>query len=116
MNAHDHKVLTVTWEGGMGYFSEPQGTFALYLNDEKILDIPAISEQSTTWWSADKTVSLNYERDSSRPEMGLLTLSLPSSRVSPGKPLRLKVIGSDSNSRRWFGVFQTPSDLSRPEQ
>ncbi len=38
----------VVWQGGMGYFAEPQGTFSLYVND-----------------------------------------------------------GSDSNSRRWFGVFQT---------
>ena len=27
--------------------------------------------------------------------------------AAPGKPLRLKVVGSDSGSRRWFGVFQT---------
>jgi hypothetical protein len=33
---------------------------------------------------------------------------LPSTNASPGQPLRLKVIGSDSNTRRWFGVFQTP--------
>jgi len=36
-----------------------------------------------------------------------LTLTLPSSKVMPGKPLLMKVVGSDSNSRRWFGVFQT---------
>ena len=27
--------------------------------------------------------------------------------VTPGEPLLLKVVGSESNSRRWFGVFQT---------
>ncbi len=106
-NARDQKVFSVTWEGGMGYFAEPQGSFALYVNEEKALDIPAISETSTTWWNADKTVSLKYERDVSRPEMGLLTLSLPSSKTTPGKPLRLRVTGSDSNSRRWFGIWQT---------
>jgi hypothetical protein len=116
LNARDQKMFSVAWEGGMGYFAEPPGTFALYLNDGKILDVPGISEQSTIWMNADKTVSLKYERDASRPEMGLMTLSLPSSQASPGKPLRLKVTGSDSNSRRWFGVCQTFGDPTSPEQ
>ena len=110
--APHHEVFAITWEGGMGYFAEPQGTFALYVDDTKVLDIPAISESDTAWWNADRTVSLKYERDNSRPEMGRLTLSLPSSSVTPGKPLRLKVVGSDSNSRRWFGVWQTLGGLS----
>ena len=98
----------------MGYFAEPTGTFVLWVNDKKFLEIPAISEQSTAWFNADKTVSLKYERDASRPEMGLLTLTLPSSQVTPGRPLYLKVTGSDSNSRRWFGVCETDSDPSTP--
>ncbi len=77
-----------------------------------MLDIPAISEFDTAWWNADRAVSLKYERDNSRPEMGRLTLSLPSSSVTPGKPLRLKAVGSDSNSRRWFGVWQTLGGLA----
>lgn len=100
--------FAVTWKGGMGYFAQPPGSFTLFVNDRQILDIPAISEQSATWSNADQTVSLKYERDPSIPEGGLLTLSLPSTNASPGQPLRLKVIGSDSNTRRWFGVFQTP--------
>jgi alpha-mannosidase len=106
-NARDQTRFSVTWEGGMGYFAEPQGTFTLSVNDERILEIPALSEQSTVWFNADRTVSLKYERDASRPEMGQLTLSLPSSMVTPGQPLLLKVTGSDSKSRRWFGVFET---------
>ena len=96
----------VVWQGGMGYFAEPQGTFALYVNDEKALDIPLISEKDAAWFNADKTVSLKYVRDTATAEYGTLTLTLPSTKVQPGKPLRLKVVGSDSNSRRWFGIFQ----------
>ncbi len=107
-NVREKKDYAIAWEGGMGYFAQPPGTFALYVNDEKVLDILAISEQNATWTSPDKTIALKYERDESRPEMGLLTLTLPSSKVTPGKPLRLKVIGSDSKSRRWFGVCQMP--------
>lgn len=106
-HARDQKVFAVTWEGGMGYFAEPPAAFALHVNNEKVLDIPAISEQSTVWFNADKTVSLKYERDPARFEMGLLTLSLPAAKVTPGQPLRLKVTASESNSRRWFGVCET---------
>jgi hypothetical protein len=86
------------------------------VNDEKLIEIPAISEQGTAWFNADKTVSLKYERDTSRPEMGLMTLTMPSSQVTPGRPLRLKVTGSESNSRRWFGVCETDSDPGSPPQ
>jgi hypothetical protein len=106
-NARDQGSYSVTWEGGMGYFAEPPGSFTLSVNDERILEIPALSEQSTVWFNPDRTVSLKYERDASRPEMGQLTLSLPSSKVTPGQPLLLKATGSDSKSRRWFGVFET---------
>jgi hypothetical protein len=97
----------VVWQGGMGYFAEPQGSFVLYVNDEKALDIPAISETDAVWVNADRTVRLSYVRDTTTAEYGTLTFTLPSSKVTPGKPLQLKVVGSDSNSRRWFGVFET---------
>ena len=77
------------------------------MDDEKVIDISAISEQDAEWSSADKTVSLKYVRDTATAEYGALTLTLPSSKVTPGKPLVLKAVGSDSRSRRWFGVFQT---------
>ncbi|HRR33591.1 MAG TPA: hypothetical protein P5026_05795 [Kiritimatiellia bacterium] len=97
----------VVWSGGMGYFAEPQGSFAIYVNDEKVIDIPEISQEDAEWLSPDKTVSLKYVRDTTTEEYGTLTLTLPSSKVTPGQPLLLKAVGSHSNSLRWFGVFQT---------
>lgn len=108
-------VYVIEWLGGMGYFAEPPGAFALYVGDEKVIDIPAISEQSAEWFSDDKAVSLKYERDPSCAEMGRLTLSLPSSKAVPGKPLRLKVTGSLSGSRRWLGVCRTISGPGSPD-
>ena len=98
---------TLSWLGGMGHFAQPAGSFALYVGDEKVIDIPAISDRDAEWTSADKSVTLKYVRDTATAEYGEFTLTLPSSKVQPGKPLLLKVTGSDSNSRRWFGVFQT---------
>jgi hypothetical protein len=104
------KTCSVTWEGGMGYFAEPESSFQLYVNDRKLIDIPAISEESTTWYVAEKTASLRYECDNSRPEMGRFTLVLPVTMVTPGRALRLKIVGSESNSRRWVGVWETSAD------
>ncbi len=107
-NVRAKPTFSVTWIGGMGYFAEPAGSFALHLNDQWILNIPEISEQNAVWHNADRTVALKYERDPAVPEAGTLTLTVPSVSLEPGKPLRLKVVGSDSGSRRWFGVYQTP--------
>jgi len=104
------KACSVTWEGGMGYFAEPECSFQLFVNDQKLLDMPGISEQSTTWHGAEKTVILRYERDDSRPEMGRFTLTLPSTMVTPGQSLRLRIVGSESDSRRWVGVWETSGD------
>lgn len=105
-NAHATETYSVTWLGGMGYFAQPQGSFVLYINGEKAIEIPEISEQNAEWTNADKTIRLKYERELEYPEMGYMTLTLPSSKTTPGKPLVLKVTGSDSQSRRWFGVCE----------
>jgi hypothetical protein len=97
----------ITWEGGMGYFAEPETSFQFYVNDRKLIDGISITDQSTTWQNAEKTADLHYERDDSRPEMGRFTLELPAEMVTPGQSLRLKIIGSESNSRRWMGVWET---------
>jgi hypothetical protein len=106
--ARGQEHFAVTWEGGMGYFAEPPAAFVLWLNQEALIEIPALSEESAVWHSADRTASLRFVRDPSRPEMGTFTLTLPSRQVTPGEPLRLRVTGSDANSRRWIGVFETP--------
>lgn len=97
----------ITWEGGMGYFAEPETSFQFYVDDRKLIDDIRLSEQSRTWNNPEKTVNLRYERDDSRPEMGRFTLSLPAGMVTPGQSLRLKIVGSESNSRRWMGVWET---------
>jgi 3,4-dihydroxy-2-butanone 4-phosphate synthase len=91
----------------MGYFAEPETSFQFYVNDRKLIDGISITDQSTTWQNAEKTADLHYERDDSRPEMGRFTLELPAEMVTPGQSLRLKIIGSESNSRRWMGVWET---------
>ena len=105
--AREKPEYAVVWQGGMGFFAEPQGRFELYVDGTKVIDIPSISERDAEWFSEDKAVRLAYVRDPSTAEYGTFTLILPSSKVTPGESLLLKAEGSDSCSRRWFGVFQT---------
>ena len=97
---------SLVWGGGMGYFAEPQGSFSLFVNEQKVLDIPSISQQDAEWQNAAKAIRLKYVRDKTTEEFGTFALTLPSAQLASGKSLRLKVVGSESNSRRWFGVFQ----------
>jgi hypothetical protein len=99
-------TVAVVWQGGMGYFAQPPGSFTLYVNGDPLLDIPAISEEDAQWTSPNGDVSLTYVRDRSTLEYGTLTLTLPSTAVVSGEALHIKVVGSESNSRRWFGVFR----------
>jgi hypothetical protein len=106
-DAHSRPLASVSWLGGMGYFSQPAGSFALFVGGQKVIDIPALSDRDAEWTSADRSVTLKYVRDAATAEYGAFTLTLPSSMGEPGQPLLLKVVGSASNSLRWFGVFQT---------
>ena len=56
------------------------------------------------WHSSDNTATLKYVRDKNTDEYGRFTLTLPVTRVTRGKPLLLKISGSDSRSLRWIGV------------
>lgn len=50
---------------------------------EKVIDIPAISDRDAEWASADKSVTLRYVRDTATAEYGTFTLTLPSAMVTP---------------------------------
>jgi hypothetical protein len=44
----------------------------------------------------------NNEEDSN----GVLTISVRSEWIEPGKPVVFEVTGSAANSQRWFGVYK----------
>lgn len=102
-----------------GYESEPGGgKFSLYLSD---LDKPQAQPthlldfdhtmQSARWSGMAGWANLDYKVIGNRAEedsSGIMELSLPSSLLTPGKPVELKVVGSPSNSKRYFGVYRYP--------
>ena len=98
-----------------GYETDPaDGKFSLYLSDpEKPQDEPTHlldfdhTMKSAKWSGMEGSVNLDYEVLGNRAyqdSSGIMELSVPTSLLTPGKPVELKVVGSSSNSRRYFGV------------
>jgi putative heme-binding domain-containing protein len=91
---------------GMGFVSQPSGKFELRLNDKPMLEFNvAITDQS--WQSADGRVKMNYTvmENNSEDSDGVLLIEVTGSLLTPGKPATFEVIGSSSNSQRWFGIY-----------
>ena len=97
-------TFDITFAGGMGYPQQPQAAFALALNGKKIIDIPEIVWKDHEWKGGG--CMLRYKRDSGTDELGIFTLTVPSSMLTPGKPATLGVTAEDKNSRRWFAVME----------
>ena len=92
--------------GGLGYLSQPAGTFTLSLNGSKALTF-GVELAEREWASADGSVRLRYEPKEVGPEdsNGIFTLSVRGAKLVAGQPLTLQVVGSPSQSQRWFGVY-----------
>jgi hypothetical protein len=85
--------------------------FDLYINDEKLLTfttLPAHQKPDWTFAAADSSrlVFQQTKRDGANDAHGLAYLRLPASRVTPGKPIRLKVVGQAQNSNDWYMTFK----------
>ena len=95
-------TFDIMFAGGMGYPQEPQAAFALPLNGKKVIDIPEIVWKDHAWTGGGCT--LRYKRDAD--ELGIFTLTVPSSLLAPGKPATLGVTAESRGSRRWFAVME----------
>jgi hypothetical protein len=102
---------------GMGFTSQPSGKFELRLNDKPVLEFNvAITDQS--WQSADGRVRMSYTVMENNPEdsSGVLLIEVAGSLLTPGKPASFEVIGSLSNSQRWFGIYLVTPAVAQASQ
>ena len=97
-------TFDITFAGGMGYPQQPQAAFSLSLNGKKVIDVPEIVWKDHEWKGGGCT--LRYKRDTSTDELGIFTLTVPSSMLAPGKPATLGVTAEAKGSRRWFAVME----------
>ncbi len=90
----------------MGLASQPAGTFTLKVNGKAVLDFN-VALDDASWQSADGSIRLHYAVMEANAEdsSGLLTISVP--RVLAGATAipTFEVVGSASQSQRWFGIY-----------
>jgi putative membrane-bound dehydrogenase-like protein len=102
---------------GMGFISQPSGNFQLRLNDKPILEFNvATTDQS--WQSADGKIKMSYTVMENNPEdsNGVLLIEVANSLLAPGKRANFEVIGSSSNSQRWFGLYLVTPAMAQATQ
>lgn len=91
--------------------SKGDRNFDLYLNDEKLLTFTTYPANQKPDWKfavADSSALVFHQtkRDGANDAHGLAFLRLPANKVTPGKPVRLKIVGQAQNSNDWYMVFK----------
>ena len=75
----------------------------LFLNDEKAFSF--YTEQRKSWDYQEKGMELSFRNafeDGAGDYFGFMFLRIPTSMLEKGKPVKIKVVGSKSNSQAWF--------------
>ncbi len=85
--------------------------FDFYINDEKVLVITTLPGNKTPRWSflandSTKIVFTQLRTDGANDAHGIIYLRVPAARITPGRPLRLKIIGEAQHSNDWFMTFK----------
>ncbi|AFD06613.1 glycoside hydrolase family 38 N-terminal domain-containing protein [Solitalea canadensis] len=85
--------------------------FDLYLNDEKLLTFTTQPAHQTPDWkfvAADSSALVFHQtkRDGASDAHGLAFLRLPLSKVKPGMPVKLKIVGQAEKSNDWYMTFK----------
>ncbi|REC48888.1 glycoside hydrolase [Chryseobacterium pennipullorum] len=86
-------------------------SFDLYINDQKTVTLttsPANQRPNWVFKAADSTafVFQQTKTDGLKDSYGIAYLRVPANKVTPGKPLRLKIVGHAQNSRDWMMTYK----------
>jgi putative heme-binding domain-containing protein len=98
--------VTFRFAAAMGFASQPQGKFALKINERVALEFD-VALADTTWASPDGRTRMAYTviESNSEDSNGLLVIEVPAT-LAAAAPCQFEVTGSPSNSQRWFGIYQ----------
>jgi hypothetical protein len=99
---------------GMGFISQPSGKFELRLNGRPMLEFNVvITDQS--WQSSDGKVRMSYTvmENNNEDSNGVLLIEVVGSLLTAGKPATFEVIGSSTDSQRWFGIYLVTSAMAQ---
>jgi hypothetical protein len=86
-------------------------SFDLYINDAKAMTFTTHHSTAPGSWEADGTDDTKLVFEFSKADRhgdahGFSHLRVPGKYITPGKPLRLKVVGHAQNSPDWFMTFR----------
>ncbi|MBC9934470.1 glycoside hydrolase [Chitinophaga qingshengii] len=85
--------------------------FDLYVDGQKLLTFTTKPGNQAPVWSyaapdSSRIVFEQIRKDGANDAHGLMFLRLPLSRVTPGKPVKLKIIGQAQQSNDWLMTFK----------
>lgn len=85
--------------------------FDLYVDDERLLSFTTLPGNKAPTWSvgaadSSRLVFEQTRQDGARDAHGLAFLRLPVSRVRPGQPVTLKIVGQAQHSNDWYMTFK----------
>ena len=97
---------TFRFPAALGYRSQPAGSFTLFLGERALLDFD-VALESRSFRSKDGRAELRFIARAGNAEdmTGLMELEVDASLLEAGRPATLRVTGSASGSRRWFGLL-----------
>ena len=101
---------TFIWMAGLAS-QKGAHKFFLTVNGEPLFTFNSANDSSEKSWEfpGKGEASLSFEAtmvDQFQELFGFMFLKLPKSLLTPGQPVRIKVVGEDGKSRDWFMVFQ----------
>lgn len=101
---------TFVWMAGLAT-QKGSHKFFMTVNGEPLFTFNTAKDSSEKSWEfpGREDASLAFEAtmvDQFQELFGFMFLKLPKSFLTPGQPVRLKVVGEDGKSQDWFMVFQ----------
>ena len=100
---------TFRWFAGLGGQKQSPGKFTLALGMRPLVDFDCV-DQTTTWTSPDKAVTLKYaiQEQNDPDNSGVMELTLPARLLKPGQPAELRVVPAQTGSQCWVGLYEYP--------
>lgn len=99
-----------------GILTRPNASFrfSLFVNDAPAVTFSTVDTAS---WEAGTTDGVQLAffgvmRDQHTDAFGYLRIQVPAAFVTPGEPVRFRVVGDSAGSRVWFMVFQDADVLT----
>lgn len=91
--------------------SAADATFTLEVEGEPVLDFTTVQAERVRQWTVTGRhgISLSFQaiwEDTVADLFGYMRLQVPVSRLRPGHPLRLRLIGEDAGRRDWAMAFK----------